>query len=362
LPPSPLGEVFEAGAVSTGSQILVWGGVRNPFGTRRTFSADGAAFAIDRSGEQLGDRRLDGSWRSLPPAPLAARSGHAIAWTGTELIVWGGQGPAEHLGDGAAYDPRLDRWRPLAPSPMSPRSGAAAVWTGTELFILGGGDNAGSLDDSAAYDPARDSWRPLAPPPPGLAGAHGVQGLWDGESVVVWTSEPSPNGTGLARYQPDVDRWTSLPAPGDADDRLASIAWSGTELYAALVTPPGVRLRSLAQDGPVWHERPSPPLDGAYPYFAVWTGGGLAVVADDDSSLRAQFFDPRTGTWSYTPATLGTPPSTLDSGSPVPPVPALTGEELVIFTGDPRAGVAYRLPPRADPEPERLGTALTVGS
>lgn len=359
FPPSPLGEVFEVGAVSTGSQVLMWGGVRNPFGTRRTFSADGAAFDIDGSGDQPGDRRFDGSWRSLPPAPLAPRVGHAIAWTGAELVVWGGQGATEFIDDGAAYDPGGDLWRPLATSPLSPRAGASAVWTGAEMVVLGGWDNAGSLDDSAAYDPITDSWRPLAPAPPGLAGAYEVQGLWDGESVVVWTPMPSPNGTGLARYRPDEDRWTSLPAPGRAEGLLSGVVWSGRELYAVhevRSSQQGVGLWSLPKDAPAWQERPSPPLQRGYPLFAVWTGSQLAVVADD-SALRAQFFDPAVGTWSYSP------PSTLDPTSPVPPGPVLpTGEDVVVLTGGPRAGVAYPFPPVPSPTPQSAGTAYTVGS
>lgn len=356
FPPSPLGDVFEAGVASTGDQLLVWGGTRNPFG-RRTFSAEGAAFDIDRSGEQLGDRRFDGAWRPFPPAPLRERAGHAMAWTGTELIVWGGQGAAELFADGAAYDPVTEHWRPLAPSPLSPRAGAAAVWTGTELVVLAGWDNAGPLDDSGAYDPVSDRWRRLAPAPPGLAGAGGLQGLWDGESVVVWTPEPSPNGTGLAKYHPDTDSWTSLPTPPSEQQRgaLTAVVWSGAELYAIRATTGGFRLWSLAPDRPVWRERPSPPVR-SYPSFAAWTGEQLAVVSAD-YSLRAQFFDPGGGTWSYTLL------ASLEPSALTPTVPGVwAGEELVILTGGSTVGAAYRVPPLPPSIEGRIGTSFTLGS
>lgn len=292
-----------------------------------------------------------------------------MVWAGTELIVWGGQGAVEFFADGAAYDPRVERWRPLAASPLSPRAGAVAVWTGTEVMILGGWDTAGTLDNSAAYDPGTDTWRPLAPPPPGLSNAFGIQGLWDGESVVVWTPEPSPNGTGVARYHPSLDRWTSLPAPpGQQQDPLSALAWSGTELHAVRATPSGFALWSLTGDGPLWRERPPPPLRD-YPSFTVWAGQQLVVV---DRSLRAQLFDPVRDTWSYTS------PASVQLRSPVP-VPFLwTGEELVVHTGDQRVAVGYRVPapvlpderscppwsclPGAAPEPSRIGTALTAAS
>lgn len=49
------------------------------------------------------------SWTELPPPPLAHRVGAAVAWTGNELLVWGGAstggfGGPSHV-DGAAYHP-----------------------------------------------------------------------------------------------------------------------------------------------------------------------------------------------------------------------------------------------------------------
>lgn len=372
FPPSPLGAVFEVGVASTGDQLLLWGGARTPYAQRRLFSADGASFDIDRSGEQLGDRRFDGAWRPFPPAPLKGRTGHAIAWTGAELIVWGGQGQAEIFADGAAYDPRVERWRALAPSPMSPRTGAGAVWTGTELLVLGGWDHGGPLDDAAAYHPLTNTWRLLAPAPPGLTGALEVQGLWDGESAVVWAPYPSPNGTGLARYDPVQDRWTSLPTPpGRSSEPLTAVAWSGTELYAVRAAPGGLGLWSLAKDELIWQERPSPLPDQSYPFFATWTGSRLVVLTSEALSMRAQFFDPRRRTWSATvPTTRGA------FGPPYPS--ASTAEELFVLAGGPGVGVAYRVPaipprthgscppwsclPSAVPQPSRIGTSLTAAS
>jgi hypothetical protein len=81
-----------------------------------------------------------GHWRRLPEPPrqLAGRSGPAVAWTGRELVVWGGtsgQGASLRLyANGAAYDPKTGRWAPLPPAPegqwqyddSGPQSGPAA--------------------------------------------------------------------------------------------------------------------------------------------------------------------------------------------------------------------------------------------
>ena len=63
------------------------------------------------------------SWNALAPSPLPGRSDPAFAWTGEELLVWGGWdgGVREtpYFDDGAAYDPVARTWRMLPPSPIS---------------------------------------------------------------------------------------------------------------------------------------------------------------------------------------------------------------------------------------------------
>lgn len=120
--------------------------VRRPFG-------DGAAYAPGA------DR-----WRPIPAPPLAPRIRASSIWTGTEMLVWGGQAGTEFLADGAACDPAADRWWPIPTSPLSGRVLAAMEWTGTELLVWGGQAQE-YLADGAAYNPATGSWRALAPSP-----------------------------------------------------------------------------------------------------------------------------------------------------------------------------------------------------
>jgi hypothetical protein len=65
--------------------------------------------------------------------------GGASAWTGHELLTWGGtecQGDS-YIDAGAEYDPSSGALRPL-PKFLSGRTGMAFAWTGTELLIWGG--------------------------------------------------------------------------------------------------------------------------------------------------------------------------------------------------------------------------------
>jgi hypothetical protein len=91
----------------------------------------------------------------MPASPLSGRWRPYSAWTGTELLVIGGNTEEGALTDAAAYNPATRTWRSL-PSMPARRAGATAVWTGNELLIWGGNAAAeprGQLADGAAFRP-----------------------------------------------------------------------------------------------------------------------------------------------------------------------------------------------------------------
>jgi hypothetical protein len=64
----------------------------------------------------------------------AARAYHTAVWTGSEMIVWGGN--LSPLNTGGRYDPTTDRWTATSTTNAPDgRSGHTAVWTGTEMII-----------------------------------------------------------------------------------------------------------------------------------------------------------------------------------------------------------------------------------
>jgi N-acetylneuraminic acid mutarotase len=171
----------------TGKELLVWGGQSGQHGT--VLHGDGAAYDPSRR-----------AWRQLPPAPLTPRTGAAATWTGRELIVWGGydrsDGKSESLhaaADGAAYDPARGTWRRLPPAPLSALADATAMWTGREVLVVGSNpavkpDRGQGHTDGAAYDPARDTWRRLAPAPrPHGNVLHAQHAVWAGTRLLVWS-------------------------------------------------------------------------------------------------------------------------------------------------------------------------------
>jgi hypothetical protein len=92
------------------------------------------------SATQSASAPAPGTWRRIAAAPIPPAGGMAAAWTGRQLVVWGGQSGdgRQPAGDGAAYDPGADRWEVLAPAPIAARFGATAVWTGREVLFWGG--------------------------------------------------------------------------------------------------------------------------------------------------------------------------------------------------------------------------------
>src|SRR4029453_17170027 len=104
---------------------------------------------------------IDDSWTDTTTtnAPTGRESPTAV-WTGSEMIVWGGNDGINFLNTGGGYNPSTDSWTPttLTNAPDA-RLGYTAVWTGSEMIVWGGRDTGGMLLNSGGrYDPGTDSW------------------------------------------------------------------------------------------------------------------------------------------------------------------------------------------------------------
>src|SRR5439155_7845142 len=76
---------------------------------------------------------------STTNAPLA-RTGHTAVWTGSEMIVWGGEDSGLNpLNTGGRYNPGTNTW--IATSTTNApaaRDYHTAVWTGSDMIALCG--------------------------------------------------------------------------------------------------------------------------------------------------------------------------------------------------------------------------------
>jgi hypothetical protein len=289
--------------VWTGQQMLVWGGSS---GTQnQDYRSDGAAYDPAAN-----------SWSLLPAAPLSGRTAMAAVWTGHDMFIWGGftddsRGSFHADGDGALYNPSTHQWRELPPAPLSPRVNATAVWTGSEVVVIGGEPavesiRGGANTDAAAYDPATNTWRPLPPPPTGhsrtiksivaIAAGHSVYAwlAWDHLSLhaPVGGSRSSGEtlGRDLDRYDTSTGRWTQVHAKGDVPTGVNSPVWTGSEI----IMPPAFQcpLSCPAQFGTfgwrfnprtnTWTDIARGPGD-AFHSQSAWTGHALLVFNNTSS-------------------------------------------------------------------------------
>lgn len=175
-----------------------------------------------------------GRWQALPPMPASEpgrRTSPAVVWTGRQLIVWGGATSKSFrsLTDGAAYDPGTRRWTPLPPAPQGQWLGlerGTAAWTGREMLVWGGisftdpaagGNVVGRPSSGVAYDPARRSWRQLPALPEELRSLRSDHWTaWTGRELLVGgVREAEAGGVTVAGYDPAANRWRWLPqSPG----------------------------------------------------------------------------------------------------------------------------------------------------
>jgi hypothetical protein len=209
-------------AVWTGKVMVVWG----------FFGHGGGA----HGGGSLAAATYDpaaNSWTTGTVAPAQAPLFGDAFWTGNEMIVWGSSPPSGDSSDqpeGFGYDPATGRWSMLPPSPLGQagRESMLAVWTGT-LLVVGGGDSpTGVQKDAAAYDPVTDSWLPLPDAPVGFE-ANGIgPDIWTGASVIT-IEDGVPGGRPLS-LDLTTGGWSlgpKAPLPGRQE---AYELWTGSEV------------------------------------------------------------------------------------------------------------------------------------
>ena len=222
---------------------------------------------------------------SLPmaAAPISARSDAITAWTGSELLVWRGEGRGSDVctsvdggvmvcgdptrSDGARYHLSSDTWVPMAESPMPAEPGSSmrstvGVWTGAELVVWGGPG-----PDAAAYDPVTDSWRSIDPGP--LAARDGANAVWTGEEMVIvgGVARSRSNGEPLpsAALDPATGTWRDLPAPpGTSRPFGAGAVWTGESVVLETSAWGGpLTLAALDPAARSWSEVPAPSVQEA---------------------------------------------------------------------------------------------------
>jgi N-acetylneuraminic acid mutarotase len=221
-------------AVWTGSEMIVWGGYLPntcvPFSCWQYY-ADGARY-----------NPATNVWTPVSPTGSpSARADHTAVWTGSRMLIWGGQvctgtscpSAAQQFADGGLYNPATDSWAAVsATGAPSKRSGHTAVWSGSRMIVWGGEIYGGSgprLGDGGIYDPGAGTWSSVTTTAaPSARSRHTA--VWTGAEMLVWGGTPSFGvvlNTG-ARYDPVGDTWQALPTTGAPVGRSGHVGvWTG---------------------------------------------------------------------------------------------------------------------------------------
>ena len=264
-------------AIWTGTEMIIWGG-QTGGGATATWLNDGACY-----------RPADDAWQSISaPAPMAGRCYHTAVWDGMEMLIWGGRSGTSptyiHYADGARYRPATGDWLPisLAGSPAA-RSEHTAVWTGTEMLIWGGTASSQPLQ-GGRYRPASDTWLPLSTAN-SIAPTFGHTAIWTGREMLAWGGLGSESNPTAGAYQPEADAgnggWTSLAAAGGvspAGRAWHTATWTGSEM---IIWGGSNFYQTAARYSPTEKRWLDVTADGApagrYGHSAVWTGTQMII-------------------------------------------------------------------------------------
>ena len=102
------------------------------------------------------------TWAATSMDAPRGRFNPTAVWTGTEMIVWGGYeygGGGTLFNTGGRYNPSTDTWIPITTNNApAPRIHHTAVWTGTEMIVWGGNVEDHSLNTGGRYNPTTNGW------------------------------------------------------------------------------------------------------------------------------------------------------------------------------------------------------------
>jgi hypothetical protein len=195
-------------------EMVIWGGCTSPssYGTScSAYAADGASWDPVKN-----------TWTAIPAPPtvtgFVGRWKHKMVWTGSELIIWGGQSSSGYMKDGIRYDPIGKTWTTFSAPTWDGRMEGAGEWTGKELLAWGGyGSYLGSSygrSDGGRYLPGGGWSTVTAPDSTALSSPArwAFQTWFAGGKLYVWSGFGG-SGTitsGGATYDPTLDLWATL--------------------------------------------------------------------------------------------------------------------------------------------------------
>jgi N-acetylneuraminic acid mutarotase len=315
------------------------------------WSGAGAGFDADAAAEnfvyklaEINPRAADDTWTPTKALPVATGT---VVWTGTEMIIWGGQGSlGGRTNSGARYNPSLDTWTPTAVvGAPAGRRGHVAVWTGTEMIVWSGcGANTDfcGLSNGGRYNPASDTWAAMSNVN-GSGGRSGQTAVWTGSKMIVfggcshgYNNRCTTSASGGV-YDPAADAWSPMTATGGPGGRVNHRAvWTGSEMIVWGPSNTGGRYNPASNSWTPTNTFNAPSARTGF--TAVWSGTEMIIWGGYEDNFvtlnTGGRYNPQTDSW--------TPTSTTNTPAPRYAHTAVwTGTEMVVYGGDLRSSVYF---------------------
>ncbi len=255
----------------------------------------------------------------LEPPPLSPRGDSVSVWTGSELVIWGGDveafnmglpGPDRGFADGAAYNLDAKTWRPISDGPLPANATTpVAVATTSDVVIARG-------RKTAAWNPTTDRWRTFSDAPADVSDL-----IYTGQAVLSasanasldlrsgrWRSFPARpieafSGSSVwtdrelvafdvdifaAAYDPARDSWRKLPNYPEIRGGGSSLSWDGEQVIAvdydnqAATYRPDRNMWTALSSIPVRSSEGGVSASVVAPGALVLASGGMAVLDAQD--------------------------------------------------------------------------------
>lgn len=323
-----------AAGVWTGRYLAIWGGATDTGAT--AFANDGALY----------DPKSNTFPVIMSASPLAGAAFSAAQWTGSQMVIWGGQnGTSTTTSAGATYDPFQDLWE-LTQVTGSGQSltETTSVWTGAKMLVFGGrltpSDTTGT-NVVQSFDPDHaipDQWAGMAMTgtPTATYGFYYPPSVgWTGSKLIMWggcacstatcsTSAPGQNKGSV--YDPVTNAWTVMTTTSAAAGRsYGAMVWTGSQMivWGGVSNNNSSGVDTLVSTGGrydpntnTWAAIASSGLSVRRSYFTAWTGTKMVIWGGYNSATSAFYndgglYDPAGNTWVDV-ATVSSPPVMLD--------------------------------------------------
>ncbi len=329
---------YDHSTVWTGTEMIVWGGQN---------------YLVLNTGGRYNPSTDTWTLTSTGANVPTPRYGNSAVWTGTQMIVWGGY-YGSWFNTGGRYDPSTDTWTatPTGPNVPSGRFRHTAVWTGTEMIVWGGYSTS-YINTGGLYNPSAGTWTTTSTGANTPSARHSHTAVWTGTQMIVWGGNGGSDLNTGGLYDPSSNTWTAtstgtgVPSARRAHTAVWTgsrmIVWGGTTGTSSYFNTGGL----YDPSGDTW----TPTSTGANvpsarsDHAAVWTGtkmivwGGGGTAGSTNSGAS---YDPSADSWAAT-----------STGANVPtprgrPTGVWTGAQMIVWGGSPGLNTGGRYDPSTD--------------